>query len=283
MSGEHTSRPSAWTAEHPCPVCGGHERRPRGRGERCYGFLSSDRGYAHCSREEHAGNLQPHRGGSTFAHRLAGDCRCGLRHGQAGADPVRTPRNRTPDAPKPWSIPPEHVETRHAYILGGELQFEFCRLWRHVRERYDGAKGFPRHRGPDGGWYFGQGPWKGRNKPLYRQDEALAELRQGGTLFLVEGERDADTLLELDCLGTCAPEGAGSFRPHHARLLAGAMGDGPRAQLVVVADRDSAGVDHARRVRQLLLDGRPHLAERVLLRLPPAGAKDLAAWLEATG
>jgi hypothetical protein len=70
-----------FTADNPCPICGGYERLPHGRGERCYGYLSSDGQYAHCTREEYAGNLQPHKGGETYAHRLYGTCACDNIHG----------------------------------------------------------------------------------------------------------------------------------------------------------------------------------------------------------
>lgn len=74
--------PQRFTKANPCPICGGGENMPRGNGVRCSGFLSDDGSYAHCTRPEHAGqlaatNAEP----PTFAHRLEGDCRCGVQHG----------------------------------------------------------------------------------------------------------------------------------------------------------------------------------------------------------
>ena len=42
---------------YPCPICAGHNKHRRGRGERCYGFLSDDGEWAHCTREELAGGI----------------------------------------------------------------------------------------------------------------------------------------------------------------------------------------------------------------------------------
>jgi len=54
---------------------------PRGRGERCYGFLSTDGAWALCSREELAGGLQPNAAG-VYPHSLNGVCGCGAPHGR---------------------------------------------------------------------------------------------------------------------------------------------------------------------------------------------------------
>jgi hypothetical protein len=69
-----------FTTAHPCPVCRGHAQAARGQGVRCWGFLSSDGTYAHCSRDEYAGALPIESNGTTYAHQLTGDCRCGVRH-----------------------------------------------------------------------------------------------------------------------------------------------------------------------------------------------------------
>jgi hypothetical protein len=78
-----------FTAHHPCPICGGHARLPGGEGKRCYGFLGSDRHYAHCTREELAGDLPLEAEGNTYAHRLHGPCRCGVQHGDPLPEPTR--------------------------------------------------------------------------------------------------------------------------------------------------------------------------------------------------
>ncbi|HKZ20436.1 MAG TPA: hypothetical protein VJQ57_10025, partial [Acidimicrobiia bacterium] len=69
-----------FSREHPCPICGGFDTEPRGEGRRCFGFLSSDGDFAHCTREERAGRLPLNADSSTYPHILSGDCACGVRH-----------------------------------------------------------------------------------------------------------------------------------------------------------------------------------------------------------
>lgn len=90
----------------PCWVCGGHPRLPRGRGVRCYGFVSADGRFAICTRPEHTGELQE-TGAGTFAHRLDGACKCGRQHGSAPIPPPQAKpaldSERTDAARRIWS------------------------------------------------------------------------------------------------------------------------------------------------------------------------------------
>jgi hypothetical protein len=91
MSGPSVSRNHRFRKGFPCPICGGSDQEPRGQRSRCFGFLSSDGDYVHCSREESAGALPLEEGSQTYAHRLTGDCRCGVRHDPSPHD--RASRN----------------------------------------------------------------------------------------------------------------------------------------------------------------------------------------------
>ncbi len=71
-----------FSPSRPCPVCGGHDQLSRGNNERCYGFLSEDGQWAHCTREGYAGGLKQNPESRTYAHRLVGNCGCGVQHGQ---------------------------------------------------------------------------------------------------------------------------------------------------------------------------------------------------------
>lgn len=70
--------------DRPCPVCGGGQDDPPGRGKRCWGYLSADKKYAYCTRPEYAGTLEIAKdfngNASAWVHYLAGPCRCGVDH-----------------------------------------------------------------------------------------------------------------------------------------------------------------------------------------------------------
>ena len=78
--------------DRPCPVCG-HEGLPQGEGRRCYGFISDDRHYAHCTREEYAGHLDRNGNSNAYPHYVKGGCLCGEVHG-VGASQGSTPSRR---------------------------------------------------------------------------------------------------------------------------------------------------------------------------------------------
>jgi hypothetical protein len=89
-----------FSRNQPCPVCDGHRSLPRGKGERCAGFYSPDRQWAHCTREEYAGDIEPTQAlPPTYAHWLGGPCNCGKTHGDGeganGGQPMQKPKKQT--------------------------------------------------------------------------------------------------------------------------------------------------------------------------------------------
>jgi hypothetical protein len=95
-------------------------------------------------------------------------------------------------------------------------------------------------RRPDGagGWVWKLGNTR---RVLYRRPDVLEGIANGATVFVVEGEKDADRLAAAGYVATTNPQGAGKWRPDYNASLAG--GD-----VVIVADRDDAGRAHARDV-----------------------------------
>lgn len=100
-----------------------------------------------------------------------------------------------------------------------------------------------RQKRPDGtGWAWNL---KGVERTLYHLDEVVAAVADGKTIYLVEGERDADTLRSRGVVATCNSGGAGKFTWSMAEILRGAT-------VVVIVDRDRPGYAHAVEVRNLL-------------------------------
>jgi hypothetical protein len=83
----NVSSQQRFTKAHPCPVCGGHKDLPRGEGRRCWGFIGDDGAWANCTRPEYAGALDVNQEAGTYAHKLAGECRCGKAHGYEAQRP----------------------------------------------------------------------------------------------------------------------------------------------------------------------------------------------------
>ena len=108
-----------------------------------------------------------------------------------------------------------------------------------------------RQRRPEGsGWSWSV---KGVRVLPYRLPELLAD--PAATVFLVEGEKDADRLAALGLVATCNAGGAGKWKKEHSEFL--------RARRVVVLpDNDSAGEKHAQQVERSLRWSLPRICWR---------------------
>lgn len=83
-------------------------------------------------------------------------------------------------------------------------------------------------------WVFG-----GFGPVLYRLPEVTNAIAAGEPIYLVEGEKDADTAARFGAVGTTNASGGGrgKFLDEHAEQLRG-------AHVIIVVDRDKAGYEH---------------------------------------
>lgn len=80
-------------------------------------------------------------------------------------------------------------------------------------------------------WVFGRAS-NGVGEALYNLPEVLAAARAGGEVWIVEGEKDADTARALGLAATTNADGAGHWRPELAGALRGC------SRVTVIADGD---------------------------------------------
>ena len=83
-------------------------------------------------------------------------------------------------------------------------------------------------------------------KVPYRLPGLLTAAAAGGTVYVVEGEKDVHAIEAAGAVATCNPMGAGKWRAEYARYFTGA------ATVIIVADRDEAGRKHAAAAARLL-------------------------------
>jgi hypothetical protein len=142
----------------------------------------------------------------------------------------------------------------------------------HQTVRYPGKKF--RQRQPDGkdGWI-----WNLRGvHPLLYQLPELIKSDPSALVYVPEGEKDVDSIRGLGLVATCNPMGAGKWdlvAEDAARVLAG-------RSVVVVADKDDPGRDHAQAVAKSLF---PHVASVKVIELPGEAVKDATDWITAGG
>lgn len=107
-----------------------------------------------------------------------------------------------------------------------------------------GKKTF-RQRKPDGrgGWEYSLGDTP---KVLYNLPSVTRAVKEGYPIWVVEGEKDADTLTALGIVATTMPGGAGKWLDIHTQALAG-------AEVEIVADNDEPGIAHAKLVHSELV------------------------------
>lgn len=83
--------------------------------------------------------------------------------------------------------------------------------------------------------------------PVYRADIVKAGVTLGRTIYICEGEKDADAAINAyKVIATTNPGGAKKWDGHHTEALAGA------AEVIVISDNDKPGREHAEMVRAAL-------------------------------
>ncbi|AWM25979.1 AAA family ATPase [Sinorhizobium fredii] len=103
------------------------------------------------------------------------------------------------------------------------------------------------HKGSGKGFY--QHSWNGREwvkgAQQVRIPYHLPAVIGSDTVYICEGEKDADNLMELGLVATTAPEGAGKWRSELNHWFSG-------KQVIILADNDKPGRDHAEQVEGAL-------------------------------
>lgn len=154
---------------------------------------------------------------------------------------------------------PEIVKIYDYFDQGGSLLFQTVRFF---------PKDF-RQRRPDGrgGWIYNL---KGVTPVIYR----LPQVQQAATVFIVEGEKDADNLAQLGLIGTTNAMGAGKWKSQYNEFLR-------EKKVAIIPDNDDVGRKHAESIANGLLG----VAEAVkIINLPNLKPKgDVSDWLANGG
>jgi hypothetical protein len=164
------------------------------------------------------------------------------------------------------------IEEEYSYTdENGAERFQVVRLT---------GKGFlQRHRCPQGrdGWTWNLG---GKTcvcprtpTALYRLSAVIPVAREGGVVWIPEGEKDADRLASLGLPATTNPGGAtGKWLSRYSESLAG-------AHCFILPDDDQPGREHAQEVARALHGVAKSVKLVALAGLPDKG--DVSDWLDA--
>jgi len=139
----------------------------------------------------------------------------------------------------------------------GELLFEVVRF---------PAKRFSvRHRDGNGGWIWGL---NGVRRVLYRLNEVVL-MEQ---VFLVEGEKDVESLRSIGIVATTNPSGANGWRQEFAESLRD-------RDVIIIPDQDAPGHKWTERVRNSLSGIASSIKVIELPGLEPDSGADISDWL----
>jgi len=112
---------------------------------------------------------------------------------------------------------------------------------------------------------------KGVHLVLYRLPEVIQAVKEGKTIFIPEGEKDADSLRAWGLVATTSPMGAGKWRGIYAKVLEG-------ADCVIIRDNNEPGQRHGEDIAWSIYGK----AARVrILDMPEPGIIDISDWIVA--
>ncbi len=127
-----------------------------------------------------------------------------------------------------------------------------------------------KQRAPDGkgGWLWSL---QGVRRVPYNLPKVIEQGKNGGTVFVVEGEKDADALAALGLIATTNAAGAGKWLPEFGKYLTG-------AHVVILPDNDEPGQKHGQEVAASCFDLAASVRIVELPGLPQKG--DVSDWLK---
>jgi len=132
-----------------------------------------------------------------------------------------------------------------------------------------------RQRRPDGkgGWIWNL---TGVDRILYNLSEVVESVDSKHSVFVVEGEKDVESLKKLGLCATCNSGGAGKWLPRHTETLV-------NADVVILSDKDIPGRKHAQLVAVALYNKAKSIH---VIELPDRNektVKDASDWIAAGG
>lgn len=240
---------------HPCPKCGGTDR---------FRMIDAEAGALFCNQCFSSGNGDGLAAiqwatGLTFPEVLSRTADYLGLNGQAGNSVYRSNQNSKAKASHKSSG--NIVATYDYRDADGSLITQAVRM-----EPKDFRQRKPK---PGGGW-----DWRVKGCKLvpYRLPEFLADAE--ATIFIVEGEKDADCLAAIGLQATCNAGGAGKWKAEHASYLKG-------RNVAVLPDHDEAGQKHSQQVAASLHGVAASVKVVSLPGLPEKG--DVSDWIDNHG
>jgi 5S rRNA maturation endonuclease (ribonuclease M5) len=116
----------------------------------------------------------------------------------------------------------------------------------------------------------GKGGWINDVKGVTLVPYHLPEILKSSTVYIVEGERDVESLRNLGLTATTNPGGAGKWKIEYSQYFKGKI-------VIIIPDNDMPGKNHARQVAQALKG----IAEDVVVLKLPEAVKDVTDWLSS--
>lgn len=168
---------------------------------------------------------------------------------------------KTQDADTYWTPNGRASHIYPYHLHDGTLEYEVLRVPTDKGKRF-----FQRKPDPTAAHGY---RWnvEGVTKVPYRLPQVIAAVQAGRTIWVAEGEKCVHALLGAVPDGdeaTTNPGGAGRWRPEYGNWMAG-------ANIVICADSDDVGREHAREVRGMLLN---HGCTVSIVEAPPGRKKN---------
>ena len=177
-----------------------------------------------------------------------------------GGKPVEFQKAERTHEPKPTDDPPptpvggKKITKTYPYKDKlGNILYEVV--------RYE-PKDFRQRRMVDGNWVYSMA---GATRVLYN----LPSIIRSNTVYVVEGEKDADSLIELGYCATCNVGGAKKWLDGYSEELT-------KKEVVIIPDNDDAGKAHAK----VVLEAVANKAKWCRVVNLPRGVKDITDYIE---